>query len=105
MRIIRGIFGLAFAVLFAAFAVANRHSVDVYWHPFYPPLSVPFYILALVLPAAGFILGWVAGWLNSLPVRWTKRKLGRQIKSLEKEMENLKEKGSFPVVIATPKII
>ncbi len=98
MGILRSILGLAFAVLFAVFAVANRHSVDVYWNPFAPPLSVPFYILALMLLAAGFILGGLAAWVKSLPVRWTKRKLGKQIKSLEKELGSLKEREGFSVV-------
>lgn len=92
MGFIRGIIGLAFAVLFAIFAVANRQSVDIVWHPVLPPVSLPLYIVALGLLAIGFILGGFMAWLKSIPVRVQKTVQTRKIKKLEKELGAAKEK-------------
>lgn len=103
MGFIRGIIGLTFAVLFAIFAVANRQSVDIVWHPIFPPVSVPLYIVALGLLATGFILGSFMAWLKSLPVRWTKTVQTRKIKKLEKELGAAKEtKTTETPAIQTP---
>ncbi|MCE7886748.1 MAG: LapA family protein [Alphaproteobacteria bacterium PRO2] len=92
MGFIRGIIGLAFAVLFAIFAVANRQSVDIVWHPVLPPVSFPLYIVALGLLAIGFILGGFMAWLKSIPVRVQKTVQSRKIRKLEKELGAAKEK-------------
>jgi uncharacterized integral membrane protein len=92
MGFIRGIIGLIFAVLFAIFAVANRQSVDIVWHPVLPAVSLPLYIVALGLLAIGFILGGFMAWLKSVPVRVQKTVQSRKIKKLEKELGAAKEK-------------
>ncbi|MGB4057512.1 MAG: lipopolysaccharide assembly protein LapA domain-containing protein [Alphaproteobacteria bacterium] len=92
MGLIRGIIGLILAVLFAVFAVANRHNVELVWSPIHPSLNLPFYIIALGLLAFGFLLGSLMSWLGSLPVRWQKRKQGRRIQKLEKELNSAREK-------------
>ncbi|MGB4108188.1 MAG: LapA family protein [Alphaproteobacteria bacterium] len=91
MGFIRGIIGLAFAVLFAIFAVANRQDVEIVWHPVLPPVHAPLYVVALGLLALGFVLGGIMGWLNSVPVRWQKSRQARKIKKLEKQLGAVKE--------------
>jgi uncharacterized integral membrane protein len=98
MGFIRGIIGLAFAVLFAIFAVANRQNVDIVWHPVLPAVSLPLYIVALGLLAIGFILGGFMAWLKSVPVRVQKTVQSRKIKKLEKQLGAAKEKGNQGVI-------
>jgi uncharacterized integral membrane protein len=100
MGFIRGIIGLAFAVLFAIFAVANRQNVDIVWHPVLPAVSLPLYIVALGLLAIGFILGGFMAWLKSVPVRVQKTVQSRKIKKLEKELGAAKEKETKESLIS-----
>jgi uncharacterized integral membrane protein len=100
MGFIRGIIGLAFAVLFAIFAVANRQNVDIVWHPVLPAVSLPLYIVALGLLAIGFILGGFMAWLKSVPVRVQKTVQSRKIKKLEKELGAVKEKETKESLIS-----
>ncbi len=86
MRFIRGILGLALALLFTAFAVANRQTVEITWSPLHPAASLPLYALALGLLATGFLIGSLFAWLESIPVRLEKTRQKRRIKTLEKEL-------------------
>ena len=103
MRFIRGILGLALALIFVLFAIANRQSVSVTWSPFHPATDLPLYAVALDLLAFGFLLGlWVA-WLESIPARLEKTRQKRRIKTLEKELkvkETQEEK--YAALPATP---
>ncbi len=87
MRFIRGILGLALALLFTAFAVANRQTVEITWSPLHPAASLPLYALALGLLATGFLIGSLFVWLESIPVRLEKTRQKRRIKTLEKELK------------------
>lgn len=91
MSFIRGIFGLALAVLVTAFAVFNRETVSLAWSPLHDPQDLPLYAVGLGMMAVGFVLGGVMVWLNQGTVRKTKRKQSKQIKSLEKELESINE--------------
>lgn len=88
MAFVRGIVGLVLAILFVAFAVANRQHVEIVWSPLHPNLDLPLYIVTLGALAIGFAFGAFVIWLESLPQRISKT---RQIKKLKKEL-----KGSTP---------
>ena len=102
MGFIRGIIGLIFAVLFAIFAVANRQSVDIVWHPVLPAVSLPLYIVALGLLATGFIPGGFMAWLKSVPVRVQKTVQSRKIKKLEKQLGAVKETQKESLISKLP---
>src|SRR5262245_37491962 len=85
MGFVRGIIGIALAILLAIFAVANRQTVDIVWNPVQPAAHLPVYLIALSMLALGFFLGGMFAWLNSLPVRLEKTRQNRRIKRLEKE--------------------
>ncbi len=101
MGFVRGIIGLALAILFAVFAIANRQSVDVVWSPVHPALSLPLYIVALGLLALGFFLGSFMAWLSSIPVRWEKSRQKRRIKALEKKLDGAKQAEKTMLQTAT----
>lgn len=87
MGLIRWIAGFALAVLIAAFAVANRQTVDVSWNPLRGPLHAPLFLVVLIALAFGFLLGAFMVWLNDLPVKFSSRSQRRKILTLEKELE------------------
>lgn len=86
MRIIRFTLGTLLAVAAAAFAIANRQSVDVIWSPFHDPLHAPLYLVVLGFSAFTFLLGAALVWLNTLTLRYAARRQSKQIKTLEKRL-------------------
>jgi len=92
MTLVRTITGFCIALLFTAFAVMNRHNIDLFWSPLHPALPVPLYLLALGMLAAGFLLGGVIVWLNMSPLRREKRHQRKIIHALEKELETTRPK-------------
>ncbi|MCC7305334.1 MAG: LapA family protein [Alphaproteobacteria bacterium] len=87
MRLIRWSAGFVLAVLIAAFAVANRQTVPVTWSPLHEALPLPVYVLVLVSLAAGFICGGIIMWLSESPLRRERRAQKKQIKTLERRLE------------------
>ncbi len=93
MGFVRGIIGLALAILFAVFAVANRQGVEIIWSPVHAAFPVPLYVVALGMLALGFFIGSLMTWLYALPKNWTK---GHRIKALEKELGAAKKSEKIP---------
>ncbi len=98
MRAVRYIIGFALAALLAAFAIANRQSVEVAWSPFHDPLHIPLYLVVLVLMAFGFVFGAAMVWLNTLPLRLAARRQKKQMNALEKQLSPARDIANLPVL-------
>ena len=96
MGLIKWFIGFLVVICVAAFAVLNRHSIDVFYSPVDEAVSLPAYIVILSALAFGFVLGAVTVWLNDGVVRRERRKARRELKVLEKEVVSLKEKRFSP---------
>lgn len=94
MGIVRAIIGLLLAALFVAFAIANRHSVELFWNPAASAINIPLYIVVLGPLALGFLVGGFVTSFSSLKLRLEKSKQKRRITVLEKELDGLKSTTS-----------
>src|SRR5437764_2244744 len=101
-------FGLVpLAILFVAFAVANRHSVVVTLDPFdqaHPALAVAVPLFALLLGVAigGVILGGAAAWIRQAKWRRAARVAEAQARSLAAELERLRQRSADLVQLPKP---
>jgi uncharacterized integral membrane protein len=93
------------AIVFAAFAVANRQSVVVSFDPFdqaHPAFArpVPLYALVLVLVIGGVVIGGVAAWLRQGKWRRAARLAQGEARALRAELDRVKRStgtGQLPV--------
>lgn len=67
-------------VLIVAFVVLNQQTIELYISPLTEPLTLPLWLMGLVIFAFGFIIGALLLWLNNWPV---KRELSRTRKKLD----------------------
>lgn len=91
MSLIRTIFGFTLAILLTVFAIFNRQSVEVVLSPIHKSYEVPLYLIALCMLGIGFLIGALTVWLNDGSLRRLKRRQRKTIKTLERELENLKK--------------
>ncbi|MEM7651006.1 MAG: LapA family protein [Pseudomonadota bacterium] len=91
MSLIRAILGFIMALALTGFAVSNRQDTTLIYSPLHDPLEVPLYLIALLFMAAGFILGAMAVWFNGAKTRKLKRQQRKTIKTLEKELSEIKK--------------
>src|SRR6516162_4742739 len=89
------------AVLFVAFAVANRQSVVVSFDPFdasHPAFALPVPLFALLLAAllAGVVIGGIAAWMRQSKWRRAARLAQGEARALNAELEELKERTGAP---------
>lgn len=90
MAFIRAFIGFLFAIMLTVFAVYNRHDVSVNLGPTLPSYEFPLYLIVLGFMAVGFVFGGIFVWLNGASVRRSKRKQRKEIKALEREVDDLK---------------
>ncbi len=88
------------AVVFVAFAVANRHLVTVSLDPFGgdPPaasLTLPLFVLVIVLLIVGVLLGSFAAWLRQTGWRRIARRLERDLSELRAEVDRLRHAAAI----------
>lgn len=103
MRVLRWMMGFIAALAVMYFAVANRHSVDVYWSPVHDPLHVPLYLPVLVAAGVSFFAGSVMVWIGTLPMRMAAWKQKQKMKKMEKQMQGFQQ--TEPVRSTTVAII
>ena len=94
------------AVVFIAFAVANRQAVTVSFDPFeqaHPALAfaLPLFALIFLLLIAGVVVGGVAAWLRQGKWRRAARLAQAQARQLRAEVDRLNSRmGSVETVSA-----
>ncbi len=98
-KIVRALVLIPLAIVFIAFAVANRQTVLVSFDPFDrtdPAVSIalPLYVLILLLIIAGVIVGGVAAWLRQGRWRGRARTAESQARELRAENDLLKRRDA-----------
>jgi uncharacterized integral membrane protein len=83
------------ALVFVVFAVANRQSVTVSFDPFDSTqpafsLTMPLFVLILILLMLGIIIGGVASWAGQGRWRRTARHLDADVRDLRSEVDGLR---------------
>ena len=86
-RIVAALILLPLAILIIAFAVANRQVVTVSLDPFSSSepaaaVTLPLFVLVIVLLIAGVVVGGVAAWLGQGRWRRAARRLEREVTAL-----------------------
>ncbi|MCC6775068.1 MAG: DUF1049 domain-containing protein [Hyphomicrobiales bacterium] len=99
---------LPLAILLVTFAVANRQSVVVLFDPFneaHPAhtVTLPLYVLSLILLVVGIVVGGVAAWLRQGKWRRAARQAEGEVRALRAEIARL-ERRSVPVELPSQTI-
>jgi uncharacterized integral membrane protein len=106
-KLVTGFIFVPLAIVFVAFAVANRHSVVVTLDPFdqaHPALAVtvPLFALLLGVAIAGVVLGGAAAWIRQAKWRRAARLAQAQARALAAELDRLKERVGEPSQLPSP---
>lgn len=83
------------AVMFSAFAVANRGAVDVSLWPLPLAIELPRYALGLGGIALGFVAGLVVAWIAGRPWRRRAREGRRRVLALEAELAQTRRSAAM----------
>jgi uncharacterized integral membrane protein len=94
--VVKGLILLPVAAVFLCFAVANRHSVTVFFDPLVSndqdyAVAVPLFVLLILTLMAGVMIGGVASWLNQSKHR-------RAARAARAEADRLKAAAHLPPV-------
>jgi uncharacterized integral membrane protein len=94
-KIVTALIVIPAALVIVLFAVANRATVRVSLDPFAgdPPMfgvSVPLFLLVLVVLVLGVILGGVSAWMGQSRWRRRARRLSAELKASRAENETLR---------------
>ena len=92
MNLIRWIIAAPIVIGAVLFALANPTNVMLTWSPIHEPKELPLYFIALSFLGIGFLLGAVIAWLNMGKTRADKRRLKKENKQLEKDINESNEK-------------
>jgi uncharacterized integral membrane protein len=89
------------AIVCVAFAVANRQSVTVALDPFDPAnpalgITLPLFVLILLLVIAGVVLGGIAAWLRQSKWRRAARLAEAESLRLRGELARLQQQNDTP---------
>jgi len=98
MKLFRWLVLLLVVILLVDFAVSNRVSVDLELWPLPFDLPAPLYAVALLLLAAGYLLGELLAWLRSLRRRRDFGRQKKQIAALEAALARAKADDAAAVV-------
>src|SRR3954454_24572085 len=106
-KIITALIVIPAALVIVLFAVANREPVRVSLDPFAgdPPMfgvSVPLFLLVLVVLVLGVILGGVSAWMGQSRWRRRARRLSGERKPSRAENETLRRQVETPMATQPP---
>ena len=95
-KIVTALVLLLIAIVFVAFAVANRQAVVVSFDPFDQArpafaLAVPLFALLLAVAIGGVVIGGVAAWLRQSKWRRAARLAQARARELAAELDRLKQ--------------
>jgi uncharacterized integral membrane protein len=91
VRFISRIAAVPFAIIVVAFAVANRHQIEVSLDPLPFTVGLPLYMVVIGALALGFAAGACAAWLSGHGARRQAHGAGARIAALEAEVARLRE--------------
>ena len=96
MSVIKFIIAIIFLIAIAAFAVVNRHSVEVFYYDLQMAkqmIEAPLIIVGLIPFMLGFLLAWTFTIVSQVKSKAAIGKRNRAIKSLEKDVQRLTPDG------------
>ena len=91
MRFISRIVAVPIAIIVVAFAIANRHPIEVSLDPLPFTIGLPLYMVVIGALALGFAAGACAAWLSGYGARRRARGESARIAALEAEVARLRE--------------
>ena len=97
MKLLWWIFLLPVIAVVAAFAVANRAPVSIDLDPLPFAFDVSLYAALMVAVLLGLLIGGVSAWMAGGRIRREARRLRKNSKLQESEIENLRARLAAPV--------
>ncbi len=94
MGILRWFITFVISVIVLAFSISNLEIVGVHWSPFHPSYDLPLYAVILAALSLGFFWGGLMVWFSGSAVRTNLRKSKKDIKRLEKDVEEARKTSS-----------
>ncbi|MCQ2913578.1 MAG: LapA family protein [Alphaproteobacteria bacterium] len=94
MKVLNFIFTCIVLFLTISFAISNKQTYELTLWPFPFSMELPISFSVLVFSLAFFILGGAYAWLITLPVRAERFHLSRQVKDLNKQIDELKSQST-----------
>jgi uncharacterized integral membrane protein len=91
VKFISRIIAVPIAIIVVAFAIANRHLIEVSLDPLPYTVSLPLYLVVIGTLALGFAAGAGAAWLSGYGARRQARGTKARIVALEAEVARLRE--------------
>ncbi|MYA95215.1 MAG: LapA family protein [Nitrospinae bacterium] len=91
MGSLRLIIGLILALVISSFGVINMKPVTVAYYQ--GSINLPLFYVLLAVFACGFIVAWFGGALDRLKFRGQIGKLKREVKTLENNLDEVREKS------------
>jgi len=87
---------ILFIILVATFCTLNRQEISLHYFFGWNTAFFPLFLLLLASLITGMVAGFLVGWIARWNLRSEARHLGKQLKALKEEIENLtpKEEGS-----------
>jgi uncharacterized integral membrane protein len=107
-KIVTALIVVPLAVIFIAFAVANRQTVTVSFDPFSSAspayaATLPLFVVIFVVLIVGVLIGGIAAWIRQSKWRRTARKLDADVRALHDEMETIRRRfGTTVQAAASP---
>lgn len=91
MKLLSWIISIPLLVIGVVFAVVNRQNVDVLIWPLGIELQAPLFLVILIALFVGFLIGGLLTWFSAQAARRRqKRRQNEQIRSLERQLEDLR---------------
>ena len=91
MGSLRLIIGLILALVISSFGVINMKPVTVAYYQ--GSINLPLFYVLLAVFACGFMAAWLGGALDRLKFRGQIGKLKREVKTLENNLDEVREKS------------
>ena len=91
LKIFKYLLKIPTIILCVAFVVLNMQDTTLYYSPITSPITLPLWLLGLTLFIFGFVVGSLLVWLNEHPNRKELRQLRKELKSTQKEREELED--------------
>jgi uncharacterized integral membrane protein len=106
-KIVTAIIIVPLAVIFTAFAVANRQAVTVSFDPFSSTspayaATLPLFVVIFVVLILGVLVGGFAAWLRQGKWRRSARRLDGEVRALHDEMDTIRRRFGTPEQTAGP---
>ncbi|MEC9235921.1 MAG: LapA family protein [Pseudomonadota bacterium] len=90
---IRWALTLPFIILVVGFSALHTDDVTINLQPIANNIELPLFVPVIGFLFLGFIWGVVISWLNAAPLRHKNRGLNKEIKTLNKQIDDLKNKN------------